>query len=93
MSVSIDHIAAHVEVYKHAKAKADEFAAAAQRSREKIEEALGENEIGTVDGEPVVRWSHQKVNRLDQKALKEDHPEIVAEYTKLHAQRRFEVIG
>ena len=91
-SVSLDHIKAHVDILKFVAAKEAELKEMKERSRAAVEEALGSNELGTIDGEPVVRWSHQKVNRLNQKALKSDHPEIVAEYTEANAQRRFELL-
>ena len=92
MSISLDHIKAHVDILKFVAAKEAELKEMKERSRAAVEEALGENEIGTVDGEPVVRWGHQKVNRLNQKALKAERPEIVAEYTEANTQRRFELI-
>ena len=39
--------------------------------RAKIEEALGESEIGTVNGMPVVSWKWVKSNRLDQTLAKQ----------------------
>ena len=39
--------------------------------RAKIEEALGESEIGTLRGMPVVSWKWVKSNRLDQTLAKE----------------------
>jgi len=39
--------------------------------RAKIEEALGESEIGTVKGMPVVSWRWVKSNRLDQTLAKQ----------------------
>ena len=39
--------------------------------RAKIEEALGESEIGTVNGMPVVSWRWVKSNRLDQPLAKQ----------------------
>lgn len=35
-----------------------------------IKDALGEVEVGTINGEPVVRWAHVVSNRFDQKAAK-----------------------
>jgi hypothetical protein len=39
--------------------------------RDKIEAALGESEIGTIRGMPVVSWKWVKSNRLDQTLAKE----------------------
>ena len=38
-----------------------------------------------------VKWSNTSTNRLDTKALKAEHPEIVAQYTKATLGRRFTV--
>ena len=92
MSISLDHIKGHVDILRYAKVKQAEITEMVERSRAAVEEALGENEIGTVAGEPAVRWIHTKANRLNQKALKEEHPEIVAQYTEANAQRRFELL-
>lgn len=85
-------IAAQVELLKYCKRKEAELKAIAQQARSAIEEALGDSEIGTVGGEEVVRWRHIKTHRLDQKALKADHPDIVAGYTEAVETRRFEVL-
>ena len=92
MSVSLDHIKAHIDILTFVATKEAELKEMKDRSRAAVEEALGTEEIGTVDGEPVVRWKHQKVNRLNQKALKAERPEIVAEYTEASEQRRFELL-
>jgi predicted phage-related endonuclease len=92
MSTPIDHVRAHVDILRACKRKQSELNEMVERSRAAVEEALGENEFGTVDGEPAIRWGHQKVNRLNQKALKAERPEIVAEYTEASEQRRFEVL-
>jgi hypothetical protein len=35
-----------------------------------IKDALGDAEIGTIGGEPMVRWTYVRSNRFDQKAAK-----------------------
>jgi len=56
-----------------------------------VEEAMGEEEVGELDGKVVITWRHQKQRRLNQAALKSDHPEIVAEYTNMEERRQFVV--
>lgn len=90
--MKLDELKAHIDILKFCKTKQAELAEMVERSRAAIEEVLGDEEIGTIEGEPVVRWTHQKVNRLNQKALKAERPEIVAEYTEASTQRRFEVL-
>jgi predicted phage-related endonuclease len=66
----IDELKGWLAIYREAKnaiAKAEE---AAQMAREKIEDALGDDEVGTIDGEPVVRWTFVRSERFDQKKAK-----------------------
>lgn len=91
-SIDLTDLKAHIDIMRFCKTKQAEYADMMERSRAAIEEALGDNEIGTLEGEPAVRWGHQKVNRLNQKALKAERPEIVAEYTEASTQRRFEIL-
>ena len=66
----LDELRGWIDIYtagQEAKAKAEEAMAVA---REKIEDALGDDEVGTVDGAPVVRWTHVTSTRFDQKAAK-----------------------
>lgn len=59
-----------------------------------IKDALGDAEIGTINGEPVVRWSYVTTNRFDQKVAKELlSPEQLAQCTKATESRRFTIVG
>ena len=58
-----------------------------------IKDALGDAEIGTINGAPVVRWSYVVSNRFDQKAAKELlTAEQVAACTKPSESRRFTIV-
>jgi hypothetical protein len=58
-----------------------------------IKDALGDAEIGTLNGEPIVKWTHVTTNRFDQKAAKalltDDQ---VAACTKPSESRRFTIV-
>jgi hypothetical protein len=58
-----------------------------------IKDALGDAEIGTLNGEPIVKWTHVITNRFDQKAAKalltDDQ---VAACTKPSESRRFTIV-
>jgi hypothetical protein len=58
-----------------------------------IKDALGDAEIGTIGGEPIVKWTHVITNRFDQKAAKalltDDQ---VAACTKPSESRRFTIM-
>ncbi len=54
-----------------------------------VKAALGDNEVGTLDGTTVVTWTRTKRNALDQKALRAEQPDIVAQYTTATEVRSF----
>ena len=90
--IPLDDIAGQIEVLRYAKRKEAEIKELLASTRAVIEERLGDNEIGTLDGNPVVRWTFVKTNRLNQRKLKEDRPDLVAEYTEASESRRFDVL-
>lgn len=66
----LDDLTSWLELYRQA---TDGIAALEERrkvARERIEAALGDAETGTVDGRPVVRWTHVTSKRLDQTKAK-----------------------
>ncbi len=62
--------------------------------RAKIEEALGESEIGTVGGMPVVSWKWVTSNRLDQTLAKQmlTRDQLASCMTEVRS-RRFVLVG
>lgn len=91
-SVPLDHLAERWAMLRYASAKAKEWSDIAKEARADIEEALGDAETGTIDGKPVVRFYWRKTRRLNQAALKADHPEVIAAYTTPTEERRFEPV-
>lgn len=67
---AIDAVANWLEVYRRAAAKRAEADELMAEARARIEDALGESEVGTVHGRAVVRWTHVTSRRFDQKAAK-----------------------
>lgn len=66
----LDEIKGWLDVYRAAaaeKARAEDVMA---QARERIEDALGDDEVGTVDGQPVVRWTFVRSERFDIKKAK-----------------------
>jgi hypothetical protein len=58
-----------------------------------IKDALGDAEIGTINGEPVIKWTHVISHRFDQKAAKELlTDDQVAACTKPSESRRFTIV-
>jgi len=62
-------------------------------ARAHIELAMGDAEIGLIDGNPVVKWGFIESNRFDQKKAKEIMtPEQISECTVVQRVRRFEPV-
>ena len=90
-TVNLDSLRAQVELLRWAKARKNEIADVEAQARAAIETALGDSEAGTVDGELAVTWKRSKRKSLNQKALKEHHPELVESFYETSETRRFEV--
>lgn len=53
----------------------------------RIGAAIGDKPGLVTNGKPLVTWNNEKDTRLDQKLLKQEHPEIVAKYTTSGTKR------
>ena len=88
-TVNLDSEAALIDALAEATA---ELKAAEERRdsiRNKLMAAMGDAEIGLVDGKPRFTWKAQKGrDTLDQKALKADHPDLYEAYTRTGASFR-----
>lgn len=89
--MNLEAVRAHVEVVRFCKRKQAEYKEMEERSRAAIEEAMGADEVGELDGEQVIVWKHITSRRLDQKALKAAHPSLADEFMVTSESRRFEV--
>jgi hypothetical protein len=88
----IDEVAGWIDVLRTAqgeKAKAEDVIA---QARAKIEEALGEAEVGNVGGVPVVRWTFVRSERFDQKKAKAILGDAAAECMVASESRRFTLV-
>ncbi|ODA07616.1 MULTISPECIES: YqaJ viral recombinase family protein [Paenibacillus] len=72
-------------------AKEDAKAAEEQvkRLENELKAAIGENEVATYNGEPLVTWKSSQTTRLDTKRLKQEHPHIFEKYANTTSSRRF----
>jgi predicted phage-related endonuclease len=86
-------IARWVAEYKRLKLEAAQIAEQVDIARSHIEAALGHHEIGTVNGQPVVRWAIVESERIDVKKLREILPQQALDVvTKRSLSRRFTVL-
>lgn len=81
--------------HEYVEASEAEKAAVARKDRAKalLGDLLGDAEVGTVNGEVLVTWKAGSRKSLDQKALKEAHPDLVETYTKEASFRTMRVKG
>lgn len=52
-----------------------------------VREALGDAEIGTIDGTPAVTWKTQERTTVDAKALAAEEPEIFEHFARQSSSR------
>ena len=81
---------AYLDVHKEIK----RLTGVADALKDAIKERLGEQEYGSVDGTPVIRWMHIKQRRLDLDALRANVDPVVLEscYTQ-EESRRFVLVS
>ena len=64
-----------------------------EQAKSKIQEAMGENEIGLIDGRVAVRWTKVTSTRLDvQKAKEILDPKIFGFLSRESTSRRFTLV-
>ena len=90
-TVPIDNLKAQLAILRHCKEKRAELADMEANARAAIETALGEAENGTIDGHIAVTYKTVKRTAIDQKLLKQRHPDIAAECLTVSESRRFEL--
>ena len=91
--IELDALANWVPYLKQLRADRAEIDQQIEIAENQIKDALGDAEVGTIGGEPVIRWLHVVSNRFDQKAAKalltDDQ---VAACTKPSESRRFTIV-
>jgi predicted phage-related endonuclease len=91
-SVDLESVRAQVEILKYCKTRKAELKELEENARGAVEEAMGDAEHGLLDGAEAISWSSYKRRSLNQKALREERPEIVEEYTQTGVVRKFEIV-
>lgn len=82
-----------LEAYIEAKQKIKQWTEKADLAQEQVKAALGESEIGLVNGREAVRWTHVESRRVDVKKLRELLPEQVLNLVEVVSEtRRFSIV-
>jgi len=91
--IEIDSLTNWVLMLKQLKADRAEIDEQIEVAENQIKDALGDAEIGTIGGEPVIKWTHVVSHRFDQSAAKELlTDDQVAACTKPSEFRRFTIV-
>jgi len=92
MAVDLEKLRWAVETLRWTKERKAELKAAEDAARDALQQALGDNDEGKLDGDVVVTWKFHKRNALDQTFLKDTYPELYESCKKVTEVRRFEVV-
>jgi len=92
MSVDLDSLRAHVERLRWVRERKAELKELEESAREAIEDALGADDEGTLDGHPVVAWRFHKRTALDQGVLRTAFPDIYDTCVRTTEVRRFSLV-
>ena len=92
--VDLDPVAsAMLAAYIEAKAKAKEWNEKADIYAEQVKAALGDAEIGLVNGRESVRWTTVETHRIDTKRIRELlPPEMVEKLETVTISKRFSIV-
>lgn len=88
--VALDSLRDTLNAYSLATAEIEKWKTIQAQARAAIEAALGEAEVGTVDGVKAVTWAWSERTSVDTKRLQADLPaEVLAPYMRTTAVRTF----
>ncbi len=88
-AVEIDDLADHLHLLRQVVTKINRLTNLRSDLTQRIKAALDDDEIGTIDGIPVVSFKRELRVALSQKLLKERHPEVIPECEEITEVRRF----
>ena len=92
MAVDLEQLRWAVETLRWVKDRKAELKEAEDKARDAIEQALGDDTVGTLDGHDAITWKYFKRNALDQNALKTAFPDIYETCKRTTEVRRFTVV-
>lgn len=93
-AVQLDSLREHLNAYSLAAAEIEKWKGVQAAARARIEEALGEAEVGTIDGQRAVTWTHSERTTLDAKRLQAELPaDVLAPYMRTTVVRTFKPIA
>jgi predicted phage-related endonuclease len=90
----IDDLATWLVAYQQATLNAKQWNDTAERAKQHIIAHLekADADVGTINGEPAVRWTVVESHRLDVKKLRSEYPDLASAFTRPSVTRRFTVV-
>ena len=90
MCMTRDEINTTVHDLKELRALQDRIAAKIKALEDQIKQHMSDTDIFFISGDDYsVTWNEVSSTRLDTTAIKRDHPDLAAEYTRTSTTRRF----
>ena len=84
---------AFLTAYVEAKAKIKEWEEKADIARQQVEAAMGDAEVGLINGRETVRWTTVESNRIDTKKIRELlPPHLIEKLETTTISRRFTIV-
>jgi predicted phage-related endonuclease len=88
-SVDLEDLRWAVEALRWTKDRKAELKEVEDKARDAIEQALGDNDAGALDGHDVISWRYSKRKALDQRVLRAAFPDVFDECLRTTEVRRF----
>jgi predicted phage-related endonuclease len=91
--IEIDNLSSWVWALKQLRLDRADIDEQIETAENQIKDHMGDAEVGTIGGEPVIRWSHVISQRFDQKLAKAIlTDDQIAACTKPSESRRFTIV-
>lgn len=91
-SVALDEFAEYVEMLRQVQRNLDHWGKLRVELQNKIKDELGDAEVGTLRGRPVVSWKRTLRVSLSQKLIKTLHPEVIGDCEEITEVRSFRLL-
>jgi predicted phage-related endonuclease len=91
-NTALDDLAAKVALLRQTNQKIAKYAKVQAELQHAIKARLGDMEVGTIAGRPVVTWKRTLRVAVSQKLLKQRYPEIASEVCDITEVRTFKVL-
>jgi predicted phage-related endonuclease len=92
-TVDLTPLADTVAEYARLLVQIAELKEVADLQRKVIEHALGEREVGLIEGKPAVSWKYVTASRFDVTRFRKSHPDLADEFLTESHSRRFVLRG